>query len=217
MTYANLIDPGVDATSYGARAAQRKNYMGGGKQYQELQAIGTVAGHLQNLMQSADALNNFQNLGPLNAIANNVKVGYENLSQDPRIAKFETDRNAVTRELTKAYQGGHITDSSVAEWQKSINSAQTPEQLHTVIGELNNLLMSKRQTLEEGYRQTMGPNAPLPGDFSSVNERTRSIFDNVNNWANGGPMKIVKEGQGSAPTSSVTPGMTSTGLKWSVQ
>lgn len=178
-------DPTFDATNYGARASQRRNYLGGGKQFQELQAVATVAGHLHDLMDKADKLDNFEGLGPLNAPVNALVKGYRDVSQDPRIADFEATRNAVVRELTKAYQGGHITDSAVAEWMKALNASQTPTQLKTVIGTLNQLLSSKRLAMEEGYRSTMGPNPILPEQFSTMNDRTRKLFEDVENWSMG--------------------------------
>jgi hypothetical protein len=177
-------DPEFDAANFNARNALRKDYLGGGKRYTELQAVNTVAGHLQNLMKAADSLDNFEGYGPLTAPLNSALLGYREMSQDPRIANFNTVKNAVTRELTKAYQGGHITDSAVGEWQKSLNAAQTPEQLRTVVGQLNDLLSSKRLAMEEGYRQTMGK-VQLPKDYSTVNERTGKIFEDVANWSAG--------------------------------
>lgn len=185
-------DPTFDATNFSARNAQRKNYLGGGKQFQELQAVATVAGHLHDLMERADRLDNVEGLGPLNAPVNAAIKGYRELSQDPRLADFEGTRNAVVRELTKAYQGGHITDSAVAEWMKSLNAAQTPTQLKTVIGTLNQLLASKRLAMEEGYRSTMGPNVPLPEDFSTVNARTQKLFEDVENWSAGAKKPSAK-------------------------
>lgn len=192
-------DPEFDAANYNARNALRKDYLGGGKRYTELQAVNTVAGHLENLMKAADGLDNFSGLGPLNSTANAALLGYREASQDPRIANFNTVKNAVTRELTKAYQGGHITDSSVGEWSKSLHAAQTPEQLRTVIGQLNDLLSSKRLAMEEGYRQTMGK-SQLPSDYSTVNARTGKIFENVGNWAAG-----VKPAAGGATAAAPAP------------
>lgn len=177
-------DPTFDATNYGARSALRKNYEGGGKNYQELQAIGTVAGHLHDMMEAADSLKNFEGGWPGSSILNAGLEKYRELSQDPRIDNFNTVRNAVSRELTKAYQGGHITDSAVGEFAKTLNAAQTPDQLKTVIGKLNDLLASKRTILEEGYRHVMGPHE-LPEEFRTDNTRTRKLFEDIGNWASG--------------------------------
>lgn len=172
-------DPTFDASNATARAAQRKNYMGGGKQFQELQKINTVAGHLNDFMQAADALDNTS--FPL---LNSVKNSYLKNTGDPRIDRFNTVKQAVTNELSGAYRAGQITEGDVKEWQSNINSAQSPEQIKGVIGKMNDLLMSKRQALEEGYKQTMGATTP-PAEFSSVNDRTRKIFDGIAKWSSG--------------------------------
>lgn len=198
MRDVTQYDPTFDATNFGARNALRKSYEGGGKNYQELQAIGTVAGHLENLTRAADKLDNWQNLGPLTSTANSLTQSWRELNQDPRLNDFNIAKNAVSRELTKAYQGGHITDSAVAEWQRDLNAAQTPQQLKTVIGQLNELLASKRLTLEEGYRQMMGPHA-LPEQFSTDNKRTRAIFEDISNWAAGGKRNPAAQ-QNAAPS-----------------
>ena len=199
-TYTQQYDPTFDAGAYQARVAQRKNYMGGGKQFQELQALNTVAGHLQNLMQSADQLDNYENLGPLNAPVNAIRSMYRTMEQDPKLARFNTDKQAVLTELGKAYRGGQVTEGELKQWQSNLDTASTPSQVRTVIGELNDLLASKRLALEEGYRGTMGPNVGLPEQFSSVNARTRAIFDNVGSWALGkGRPAIVPSSDATAP------------------
>lgn len=199
MQWAGQYDPEFDATVFNARQAQRKNYEGGGKQFQEMQAITTVAGHLKSLMERADALHNFEGLGPLNAPANAVLHGYREMSQDPRLATFESTKNTVTNELAKAYRGGVVSDSSVREWEKTINAAQTPQQLRAVIGNLNELLSSKRYALEEGYKRTMGKNSKLPQDFTSESERSRKIFENIDEWSRGAKL------EGHAPSDVGTP------------
>lgn len=179
LAAASQYDPTFDASNYQARAAQRKNYQGGGKQFQEAQALNTVAGHLHDFMQTADALGNTQY--PLyNSIANS----FAKATGDPRIDKFNTVRQAVTNELSKAYRAGQVTEGDVKDWQSNLNAAQSPDQLKGVIGQLNDLLSSKRNALEEGFKQTMGP-VQLPSDFSATNERTKALFDDVSKWAHG--------------------------------
>lgn len=195
MQYANLIDPTLDSTSYPARVAQRKNYMGGGKQFQEMQAIGTVAGHLQNLAKSAGDLDNFDGLGPLNYPANYLRSTLRGLEQDPKLTVFNTDKQAVMTELGKAYRGGTLTEGELNKWMDTLSSMSTPSQVRSVIGELNSLLASKRQALEEGYQQTMGHAAALPQDFSAQSARNKQIFDNIDAWSrSNGPYKALTEG-----------------------
>jgi hypothetical protein len=177
-------DPNYDYTAAPARAALRKSYEGGGKQYQELQAVSTVAGHLHDLQQTADKLKNFDGLSVLNYPLNKATQAYRASTQDPAVNDFNTTKAAVMNELAKAYRGGTVSDASVREFQEGLDSASTPSQMKAVIGRLNSLLMSKRQALEEGYKGVMG-NVTLPANFSTVNDRTRKLFEGIDSWATG--------------------------------
>lgn len=179
ISAANAIDPTFDATEWGKRSALVKNYLSGGKQFQELQAIGTVAGHLENLAKSADAMKNTDY-----PFLNSVKNWWLQQTGDPRIDKLGTDIQAVSNELSKAYRGGHVTEGDVKEWNSKINAAKSPAQFKAVIGEFNDLLRSKREMIEQGYRQGMAKN-PLPAEFSAESEKSRQKFENVARWANG--------------------------------
>lgn len=177
---ANAIDPNFDQTAWSVRNATAKNYLGGGKQFQELQAIGTVAGHLDTLKQAADALDNTR-FPRWNSIANLIKQG----SGDPSVDRFNTAMQAVSNELSKAYRGGHVTEGDVKDWQSNINAAKSPDQLKAVIGTLNDLLASKRQRLEEGYAQSMSGDVPLPKEFSAASDKAQKTFNNIAAWSQG--------------------------------
>jgi len=182
-------DPNFDATQYPTMLATRKNYTSG-RQFQEVQAINTVAGHLGNIMRSADDLDNSR-FPWWNSVANSALQA----TGDPRVDKFNTDKQAVTNEMSKAYRGGHVTEGDVREWQSNISAAKSPEQLKAVIGEFNDLLMSKRQALEDGYRSSMGA-APLPKEFTAESASARKAFDAVAAWSHG-----IKPGSASGQAS----------------
>ncbi len=177
---AATIDPNFDAANWQQRVATRKNYLAGGKQFQELQALNTVGGHLKDLMETADKLNN-TNIPYWNKIANFVQS--QGLG-DPRVKDFHTAYTAVTNELAKAYHGGHVSDSAVRDWQNAISSADSPEQFRTVIGRLAHLLNSKISATEEGYRQGMGK-APAPEEYSALYKPTQKTFQDIGNWSLG--------------------------------
>lgn len=54
---ANQVDPTLDAGTYGARAAARKN-LTSGKGSNEIKALNTLAGHIQTLQDALDELDN---------------------------------------------------------------------------------------------------------------------------------------------------------------
>lgn len=180
LNAAHAIDPTFDETSWGKRFALIKNYQAGGKQFQEVQAINTVSGHLENLMKNADALQN-TSIPIVNGVMNWVRQN----AGDPRIDRLNTTIQAVTTELSKAYKAGHVSDADVRAWRENINSAKSPDQFKAVIGELNDLLSSKRNAIEQGYKDGMGP-TPLPKEFSAESDKAKKAFDAVTDWSTGG-------------------------------
>lgn len=198
MPLASLVDPTFDQTQYPIRLATRKNYTSG-KQFQELQAINTVAGHLDDLSKASDELKNTR-FPWWNSVANTALQA----TGDARVDKFNTVKQAVTNELSKAYRGGHVTEGDVREWQENISAAKSPEQLRAVIGKMNDLLMSKRQALEEGYKSSMGP-APLPSEFSSVSKRAQEVFNRVADWAHGAKVEPSPTTTAAAPAAPEPP------------
>jgi hypothetical protein len=199
---AELVDPTFSMAEFPKRLALQKNYLAGGKQFQELQAIGTVAGHLDDLSKAADKLDNTSF-----PILNQARNIWRTNTGDPRVDQFNTVKQAVTNELSKAYRGGHVTEGDVREWQTNISAAKSPEQLRGVIGQMNDLLMSKRNALEEGYRSGMGK-TPLPAEFSSVSDHAREVFNRVSDWAHGA--KPAPAVAGAAAAAQVAEGMTAT-------
>jgi hypothetical protein len=175
---AQLVDPSFSMMEFPKRVAALKNYTSG-KQFQELQALNTVAGHLDDLSKAADKLDNTS--FPL---INQAKNFFAQNTGHPEVDVFNTTKQAVTNELSKAYRGGHVTEGDVHEWQSNISAAKSPEQLRAVVGKMNDLLMSKRQALEDGYRSSMGQ-APLPSEFSAVSDHAREVFNRVADWSHG--------------------------------
>lgn len=150
MRYITQYDPSFDAVNFNARSKTRNDFTSG-KSAQSINALNTVIGHLQTLSDSADALNN-GNYPTLNSIENT----FLNATGDPRIKQFDTTKKAVVDELTRVWRGSGGSEGDIKTWSDQINSANSPAQLHTVIGQLGELLQSKINSLAETYKQGMG-------------------------------------------------------------
>jgi hypothetical protein len=178
---AKLVDPTFDATQYPVRLGVRKSYTSG-KDFQESQALNTVSGHMAKLMESADKIQNSDF-----HFINNAKNWFtDTFTQNPRLATFRNDLVTTSNELAKAYHGGHVSDSAYAAFSKSINEAQSPAELKAAIGELADLLHSKIEAKESGYRSSMGP-TPLPEEYRATNQHAREAFAKIGDWARGTP------------------------------
>lgn len=143
-------DPSFDAANYATRIQTRKNFTTG-KQGDAVNALNTVAGHLANLDNSATALDNID-FTPYNTVANLVS----NMTGDPRVKKFNADKTAVTNELTRVFRGSGGSEKDIDSWDKNLDAAGSPAQLHGVIKEIaGNLIDSRLSALSEQYNQGM--------------------------------------------------------------
>lgn len=153
MQYITTYDPSFDAVNYNARSKTRNDFTSG-KSAQSINALNTVIGHLQSLSDSADALNNGNY--PLLNQAENM---YLSATGDPRVTQFDTTKKAVVDELTRVWRGNGGSEGDIKTWSDQINAANSPAQLHGVIGQIGDLLQSKINSLGETYQQGMGTTA----------------------------------------------------------
>jgi len=170
MQMVTQYDPSFDAVNYNARAKTRADFTSG-KSAQSINALNTVIGHLESLSTAADNLNN-SSFPVWNKVAN----AYENATGDPRIKTFDTTKKAVVDELTRVWRGSGGSEGDIKTWSDQINSANSPDQLHSVIGQIGDLLESKINSLAETYKQGMGTTAD-PIEF--VTKKSQAALDKM--------------------------------------
>jgi hypothetical protein len=153
MQMVTQYDPSFDAVNYNARSKTRNDFTSG-KSAQSINALNTVIGHLGTLSAAADKLDN-STFPTWNA----VKNVYENATGDPRIKNFDTTKKAVVDELTRVWRGSGGSEGDIKTWSDQINASNSPAQLHSVIGQIGDLLESKINALAETYKQGMGTTA----------------------------------------------------------
>jgi hypothetical protein len=172
MNFATLVnnyDPSWSTAIAPAREALYKS-MTSGKIADQRQAINTVIPHLDELNSAAVALNN----APAqlwNRIANKgiTAVG------DPRVTRYMTAANAVSKELGRAYSGGgQVTDSDTDAWRASLNVVQSPAQSRAAVETLVRLLGGKARAIKDQVQVGQGPVDPLP--FNILSPESRAIL-----------------------------------------
>lgn len=152
--YITQYDPNFDAVNYAARNAVRKDFTAG-KSAQNVSSFNTAIAHLDTLDKAVDGLNNGSTLpilnGPINAVAGAVSADFQK-----RRNNFEMAKTAVVDELTRAFRGtgGNVHD--LVEWNKSLNSASSPEALHAAVRQGIELLRGRIQSLSDTYNRGMG-------------------------------------------------------------
>lgn len=152
--FITQYDPNFDAVNYAARNAVRKDFTSG-KSAQNVSSFNTAIAHLDTLDKTIAGLNNVSALpilnGPINAVAGAVSADFQR-----RRNNFEMAKTAVVDELTRAFRGtgGNVHD--LIEWNKSLNSASSPEALHAAVRQGIELLRGRIHSLGDTYNRGMG-------------------------------------------------------------
>lgn len=171
--------PDFDQTNYGAKAQLMKGYTSG-TQSKEINAINTVAGHLDVLDQAVAALNN-NDVTLLNKIGN--KIG-TNVTGQTAPAAFKTILHRVGPEITTAYvQGGGGEAERLAN-AEDFSENLPPQTLHNNIAKTVQLLDSKIGALENQYKNTV-----QRGDFRQrfITPAAAASFQRLSGEGQSGP------------------------------
>jgi hypothetical protein len=178
LNAVSQFDPSFDAVNYGARASTRKDFTSG-KAATSVNAMNTVAGHLESLSDAADKLGNTSI-----PMVNGVKNWLENSTGDPRVKQFDTTKKAVVDELTRVWRGNGGSEGDIKTWSSTLDAANSPQQLHGVIAQMGELIGSKINSMGEQYRQGMGTTGePL----QLLTPKAQKVFEKLQQRAGGEP------------------------------
>lgn len=143
-------DPAFDAVNYNARAATRRDFTSG-KTADQIRSINTAIGHLGQLSDLADALNN-GNVEKINAARNWLKTqfGYTGPTD------FDTVLNRVAPEITRVWRGTGGNEADITRDIETMKNSRAPQIIHGAIAQLGGMLESQLDSTKERYRQGMG-------------------------------------------------------------
>ena len=148
------------------RAEIRKNFTVG-KDADNIGSLNTAAVHLDALSEAAKALAN-GSFTPGNAAWNQIRSVFGNSAP----TTFETVKNAVAGEQANALKGS-ATDQEISNVAKTINAANSPQQLADAIDKASMPIMAQKlNTYKERYEQQ------IPGDtvYSPVLPSAAAVF-----------------------------------------
>ena len=172
----------VDPEFNQQRAQLRKDYTVG-KHSTEINAINTATGHLGELNDAIDALNN-GNIPILNAIAN--RVGVE-LGATPKTT-LETIVHRVGPEISKAYLGAGGSAGERGSDEKDFDPAKGNNQLKANAAITAKLLRSKVAGLQNQWDQNKAPSMPSFQD-QFISPAARAVLDKLSPQAQGGAIR----------------------------
>ena len=142
--------PDFDQANYGAKASLLKKFATS----PEIAAINTTAGHVGELYDAIDGLNN-GNMAPLNKIANAYNI---NIAGQTPAAAFRLIVNRVGPEIAKAYIPGGGGEAERFANQQDFDPSLAPQILKNNAAETVKLLQSKIGALGFQYQQAVGRN-----------------------------------------------------------
>lgn len=147
-------DPNFDAVNYNARAATRKDFTSG-KSAQNITSFNTAIGHLGTLDNAIDDLHN-TNIPWLNNIQNTLATASGDTRYQTAAKNFLTAKKAVVDELTRAFRGSGGNVYDIQEWEKAIDTADSPAALHAAVKQAVELLHSRIDSVGDQYNRGMG-------------------------------------------------------------
>jgi len=175
LAMVTQYDPTFDAANATTRAKTRVDFTSG-KSAQAKNALNTAMGHLLHLDQQAQDLGNFSFLpGVLNPIYNSARA----TAGDTKLPAFEQTKQAAASEMRKVFAGSSGGNLAELEgWEKTLSSAQSPEQLHQVIKNGVSLMGSRLNALQDQYANGMGRSDQIPAMLDPrIAAATKKRFD----------------------------------------
>lgn len=187
IAYASQIEPGFDATRWGARNAAMKSFYGGGDDAKSVKSLNQTMHHIASLVPSADAMGN-GNYPAWNYLTNAVSAG----TGSGKPLAFVTKAGAVADEMGKVFKGANLSDTEIKKWEESLSPNMSPEQQRAAISSLMSLAHGAMDALDQKRINALGPNmvaqkGPLMGP------REQELQKRVEAWGQGKPFVPLPE------------------------
>jgi hypothetical protein len=197
LSDAARFDPTFNPIDYKTRLATRKDFTSG-KSAQNITSFNTAIGHLGSLDESIDKLGN-RGSSWYNAatapISGQIDPKYQVALKD-----FNTSKQAVIDELTRAFRGSGGNVYDLQEWEKSINASESPAALHAATRRAIELLRSRIDAVGDQYNRGMGKKTD---PVQLLSPKARATLEHL-------------EGNGQ-PADASGQRKTSSGVSWSIQ
>lgn len=194
-TDAMRLDPSFDMATGPARMATRKDFTSGASS-KNITSLNTALGHAASWLESANALNNNEDIGhPYNYLKNQTKSA----TSYPELTAFKDNADALADELTRTFRGTGGSVTEVENWRKNLSPNMSPSEIKASAKKLADLLDSRLDALGTTYQRGMGKEVD-PTSFLSPKART--AYDKIHGGVAAGD--TVAAGN-APPAGSLTP------------
>jgi hypothetical protein len=165
MQWVNQYNPEYKADQFAIRRPTRQAFTTG-TQGQQINAMNTALGHLDQIGNVIDALNH-GSFVPGNQAYDWLRTTFGS----DAVTNFNNIKGAVAGELGKVLKGV-VTEGEIERMDKNIRTAGSPEQLRGAIKTNIPIMGSKLAALNYQYHQAMGPNDP----FSALSPDSKRVL-----------------------------------------
>lgn len=187
--WVNQVNPAYDQSQFALRSPTRKAFTTG-TQGQQINAINTAIGHIDQLTALSDKLQN-GGFVPGNQAWNTVRTMFGS----DKVTNFDTLKDALASEVASVLSKGGATVSGIAEARDHIKAASSPAALAGYVKTQIPIMGSKLASLDYQYHQAMGDS----DTFSALSPQSKQIltkfgFDPAHPTI-GGTDVVPKEGE----------------------
>jgi hypothetical protein len=162
--------------TYGFVDASRKSVTP--YQSPNIASLNTVVGHLGNLMEASNRLDNNGDASLRSQTIKETKSAVKSPVDGSAARNFELARNAVADEMAKVFRAGGLSDEEIRSWQDSLSTSNSPMGLRVVIGRSIELMSARLAALNAQYERSMGRPAP-----EWLSPKSRATLEKIHQWA----------------------------------
>jgi len=178
MAIANAVDPNFDQTKWAARVSFRKDFEGGGKSSQTLNAGNTAIQHLGRLHDQINDVSGLQ----IPLVGNLVNSGLNAAGQAsgiPGLNAYNDTLGHLAEETTKFYRGSGGAEADVTRNMSNLSPNLSAAQKSAGVQNTVDLIYGKLAPMVEQYNKATGYNYPVSHFLSkqAVSTMTRMGYD----------------------------------------
>ncbi len=166
MTWVNQVNPAYDQSQFALRSPTRRAFTIG-TQGQQINAINTAIGHIDQLTTLSTDLQN-GGFTPANKAWNTIRSAFGS----DKVTNFDTLKDALSGEVASVLSKSGATVSGIAEAKEKINAANSPTQLAGYVKTLIPIMGSKLAELNYQYHQAMGAD----DTYSALSPQSKAIL-----------------------------------------
>jgi hypothetical protein len=151
--------------------------MGPDQHGESITSLNTLVGHIGNLIEAADKLDNKADVSLASQTIKDTKSAANSPFDDSVARNFELARSAVADEMAKVLSASGTNDKEIRSWKDTLSTSNSPTELRVVIGRSIELMKSRLTALQAQYERAIGRSAP-----EWLSPKSRATLEKIREW-----------------------------------